>query len=63
VVGRPIPHEIGERRAGDPPILVASSARAEEILGWQAQRSSLEEMITSAWQWRQRNSEGYAASE
>lgn len=63
VVGRPIPHAIGERRAGDPPILVASSARADEILGWQAQRSSLEEMITSAWEWRQRNPEGYAESD
>jgi len=63
VVGRPIPHAIGERRTGDPPILVASSARADEILGWRAQRSSLEEMITSAWEWRQRNPEGYAESD
>ena len=62
-VGRPIPHAVGERRAGDPPILVASSARADEILGWQAQRSSLDEMITSAWEWRQRNPEGYAESD
>jgi UDP-glucose 4-epimerase len=59
VVGRSIPHAIGERRAGDPPVLVASPARAEAILGWQAQRSTLEEMISSAWQWRQRNPDGY----
>jgi UDP-glucose 4-epimerase len=59
VVGRPIPHAIGDRRAGDPPTLVASSALAEEVLGWEAQRSSLEAMITSAWEWRQRNPDGY----
>ena len=60
VVGHPIPNAIGERRAGDPPILVASPALAEEVLGWEAKRSSLEEMITSAWEWRQRNPAGYA---
>ena len=62
-VGREIPHVVGGRRAGDPPILVASPARAEAILGWQARRSSLEEMITSAWVWRQRNPGGYAVSD
>ena len=59
VVGRPIPHAIGPRREGDPPILVASAARAESVLGWRTQRSSLEEMIGSAWAWRQRHPDGY----
>ena len=59
VVGRPIPQEIGPRRAGDPPTLVASSARARDVLGWEPQRPSLEEMIGSAWEWRQHNPEGY----
>jgi UDP-glucose 4-epimerase len=59
VVGRPIPHTIGPRRAGDPPILVASAARAGSVLGWRAQRSSVEEMIGSAWEWRQRHPDGY----
>ena len=49
VVGRPIPHQFGPRRAGDPPILIASNERAHEMLGWQPQRGSLEEMIDSAW--------------
>jgi len=61
VVGRPIPHTIGPRRPGDPPILVASTARAESVLGWRPQRSSLEEMIDSAWEWRQRHPAGYPA--
>jgi UDP-glucose 4-epimerase len=61
VIGRPIPHTMGPRRAGDPPILVASIGRAESVLGWRPQRSSLEEMIGSAWEWRQRHPAGYPA--
>ena len=60
VVGRPIPHTIGPRRAGDPPVLVASNERAAEVLGWQPAAPSLDEMIGSAWEWRQRNPGGYA---
>ena len=59
VVGRPIPHTVGPRRAGDPPILVAAAARAESVLGWRPQRPTLEEMIGSAWEWRQRHPTGY----
>jgi UDP-glucose 4-epimerase len=40
-------------------VLVASSRRAEDVLGWRAEQSTLEEMIGSAWEWRQRNPEGY----
>ena len=59
VVGRPIPYTVGPRRAGDPPVLVASSARAAEVLGWRPRRSNLEEMIGSAWAWRRRHPAGY----
>ena len=38
VAGRPVPHTIGPRRAGDPARLVASSARARADLGWQPRR-------------------------
>jgi UDP-glucose 4-epimerase len=51
VVGRAIPQTIGARRAGDPPELVAQIGRAREVLGWSPTRSSLEEMIGSAWAW------------
>jgi UDP-glucose 4-epimerase len=51
VVGRPIPHTIGDRREGDPPSLVADISRARDLLGWTPKRSSLEEMIGSAWAW------------
>jgi UDP-glucose 4-epimerase len=51
VVGRPIAHTFGARRAGDPPVLVAATERARDVLGWTPQRGSLEQMIGSAWRW------------
>ena len=61
VVGSPIPHAIGERRAGDPPVLVADAGRAEEILGWRAQHRDIVEIVASAWAWRQAHPDGYRA--
>ncbi len=49
VVGADIPHEYGPRRAGDPPALIASNDKAEEVLGWRPKRGTLREMIGSAW--------------
>ena len=51
VLERAIPQAIGERRAGDPPSLVADITRAREVLGWAPKRSSLEEILGSAWAW------------
>jgi UDP-glucose 4-epimerase len=59
IVGRPLPHRIGPRRAGDPPVLVASNARAAELLGWRPERGTLEEMIGSAWRWHEAHPKGY----
>jgi len=59
IVGGPIPHQIGPRRAGDPPVLVASAERIWSALGWRARRGSLEEMVGSAWAWAQRHPGGY----
>jgi UDP-glucose 4-epimerase len=52
VVGRPVPHTVGPRRAGDPPVLVAAIEHAAGVLGWRPGRSTLEAMIGSAWAWR-----------
>ena len=60
VVGRPVPHEVGPRRAGDPPVLVATNGRARELLGWVPRRGTLEEMIGSAWRWHQAHPNGYS---
>jgi UDP-glucose 4-epimerase len=58
VVGHAIKSRIGLRRAGDPDVLIASPARAGEVLGWRAQHDTLEEMIGSAWEWRRRDHPG-----
>jgi UDP-glucose 4-epimerase len=60
VVGHPIAVSIGPRRAGDPPFLVASYERAREVLGWQPLHGTIEEMIGSAWEWRQKHPNGHA---
>jgi UDP-glucose 4-epimerase len=52
VIGRPVPVAIGERRSGDPVSLVAAIDRAREILRWAPERSSLEDMVASAWAYR-----------
>ncbi len=36
--GRNVPHRVGDRRAGDPPILVASNERAGRVLEWKPRR-------------------------
>jgi UDP-glucose 4-epimerase len=54
VVGRPLPVKIGPRRDGDPPILCASPQRIMHELGWKPESSSLEQIISSAWQWKRK---------
>ena len=60
VVGHPIPYTVGPRRAGDPPALVAAADRAAAVLGWRPARPAIDEMIGSAWAWRQAHPAGYA---
>ncbi len=60
VVGRPIAYQVGPRRPGDPPVLVASAAHAASVLGWRPSRPDMEEMVGSAWAWRRRHANGYA---
>ena len=50
VTGQVIRRRICSRRAGDPPVLVADSRRAGELLGWRSSRS-LHEIVASAWNW------------
>ncbi len=59
VTGRPVPHRIGDRRPGDPPVLVASSDRAADVLGWRPRHPELDDMVGSAWAWRQAHPNGY----
>jgi UDP-glucose 4-epimerase len=55
ITGQPVPHDVGPRRAGDPPALVAAPDRARDVLGWTAARPTIDEMVGSAWEWRQRH--------
>jgi len=59
VTGHSIPAVEAPRRAGDPPVLVASSERIKRELGWQPRHAELETIVQSAWSWRQRNRDGY----
>jgi UDP-glucose 4-epimerase len=59
VTGCKLPTAVGERRAGDPPALIADTSKAEEMVGWNPTRSNMDEMIGSAWKWMQANPEGY----
>jgi UDP-glucose 4-epimerase len=54
VTGHPIPAEIHARRAGDPAVLVASSAKAIRELGWQPRYTDLDEIVRTAWAWHQK---------
>ncbi len=59
VVGHEIPFQVGPRRAGDPPVLVAAADRAADLLGWRPRHATLAAMVGSAWAWRQAHPGGY----
>lgn len=59
LTGHAIPAKIEPRRAGDPAVLIASSARARSELGWAPRREKLEDIIGSAWGWHQQHPNGY----
>jgi len=59
VTGHAIPAEVAPRRAGDPPRLVASSAKAAAELGWRPERASLEKIVQDAWGWHKTHPDGY----
>lgn len=60
VTGREIPVAFEQRRPGDPAVLIASSQRARQELGWNPQRSNLKEIIASAWNWHSNHPNGYS---
>ena len=50
ITGKAIPAAVAGRRPGDPAELVASSAKAKEVLGWKPCHSDLDILIDSTWQ-------------
>jgi UDP-arabinose 4-epimerase len=57
VIGREVPVVYGPRREGDPPGLYANPLKAKEVLGWESKHSSLENILTTAYQWELRRKE------
>jgi UDP-glucose 4-epimerase len=58
VTGHPIPAVMGERRPGDPAVLVAASDRIRAELGWRP-RHDLLSIVQSAWAWHESHPHGY----
>lgn len=51
VTGKTLTVEEGERRAGDPPALIADARRSGEVLGWTPEHCALKPIVESAWSW------------
>lgn len=54
VTGAGVAFEQAPRRAGDPPVLVASSAKARNVLGWAPTCIDMDAIIGSAWRWHKK---------
>lgn len=59
ITGRPIPYDVGPRRAGDPPALVADASLARHTLNWRPQYTNLRDIVDTAWRWHQHHPTGY----
>lgn len=59
VSGRPIHATEAPRRAGDPAVLVASSSKARDVLGWKPRFPTLQEIVGTAWDWHREHPSGY----
>lgn len=59
VTGHAIPANEAERRAGDPPRLVADAGRIHRELGWEPRVPELRDIVASAWRWYQAHPDGY----
>jgi UDP-glucose 4-epimerase len=54
VTGKQFPIRVAPRRAGDPPVLCADPRRIMQELTWRPEHSSMEEILRSAWHWKQK---------
>jgi UDP-glucose 4-epimerase len=59
VVGRKVPYTVGPRRAGDPGVLYAASARIKSELGWKPVLEDIDTIVSTAWRWRDTRPHGY----
>lgn len=61
VTGRGFTVEVGPRRPGDPPRLVADASKIEREIGWHARYTTIDEIVRTAWDWSRANPGGYSA--
>jgi UDP-glucose 4-epimerase len=54
VTGQKIKATETSRRPGDPPALVGSAQKAQQVLGWKPQFPDLESILQTAWNWHQK---------
>jgi UDP-glucose 4-epimerase len=59
VTRRPIDVVVAPRRPGDPAVLVASSERARQLLGWAPRYTDLQSIVETAWRWHASHPRGY----
>jgi len=59
VGGRAVPAVPAPRRPGDPAVLFASNARAREDLGWRPRFEAIDEIVATAWRWRESHPQGF----
>jgi len=58
-VGRPIKHQVVERRPGDPGTLVATPEKIIRELGWSPRYSDIQAIVDTAWKWHSSHPDGY----
>ncbi|HUV13927.1 MAG TPA: UDP-glucose 4-epimerase GalE [Acidobacteriota bacterium] len=51
VTGKSVSFEVGPKRDGDPPELIADPSKALDLLGWRAQHSDLRTVLETSWRW------------
>jgi UDP-glucose 4-epimerase len=59
IANRPVPHEIVDRRVGDPIAVYADPTNVRATIGWEATRS-FDDIIASAWSWHSTHPTGFA---
>jgi len=61
IAGKSIPTVDGPRRQGDPPVLLASSARIRRELSWRPEMSDLDSILRTALTWHRSHPDGFEA--
>lgn len=59
ITGRRIDFDVGPRRAGDPPALVADATLARKTLNWAPRYTELRDIVATAWNWHLHHPHGY----